>query len=286
MLIELERRFMADLKPDWLDDVWIEDHSEGTCEWILDLQEFSIWLRPSGPESMFWIRGAPGVGKTVLAKFVYRQLREIVLGDASPPITKKFQWASAIRKNQSGSFQVLACFLDNGNPVRNSGLSVVQSLLYQVLSADHKFFRYFRGKQLFRRQQRGDFGQYMELLSVVLQDTSLSETVIVLDALDQCEESSHSLLIESMKAIASQSKVKVLFTSRSMPAVKIEPSIGTDMDYTNEHVKRDINRYGMTAVKDLARERKLPVQFEIEITSKLLKFTSKVFSGFNLLYGA
>ena len=154
---------------------------------------------------------------------------------------------------------------------------MVQSLLYQVLSADHKFFRYVRGKQLFRRQLRGDFGQYMELLSVVLQDTSLSETVIVLDALNQCEESSRSLLIESMKAIASQSKVKVLFTSRSIPAVKIEPSIGIDMDYTNEHVECDINRYVMTAVKDLARERKLPVQLEIDITLKLLKLTSKSF---------
>ena len=277
MLIEMERRFLADLKPDWLDDMWIEDHSVGPCEWILDLQEFSSWLRPSGSESMFWIRGAPGVGKTALAKFVYRQLREIVLGDASPPITKKFQWASAIRKNQSGSFQVLACFFDNGNPVRNSGLSVVQSLLYQVLSADHKLSRYVRGKQLFRRQQRGDFSQYMELLSVVLQNTSLSETVIVLDALDQCEESSRSLLIESMKAIASQSKVKVLFTSRSIPAVNIEPTIKIDMDYTNEHVERDINRYVMTAVKDLARKRKLPVQLEIDITSKLMKFTPKSF---------
>ena len=54
MLIELERRFLADLKPDWLADVWIEDPSEGTCEWILDLQEFSSWLRPSGPEFIFW----------------------------------------------------------------------------------------------------------------------------------------------------------------------------------------------------------------------------------------
>ena len=48
MLLELERRFLAELKSDWLDDVWIEDRSEGTCEWILDLQEFDSWLRPSG----------------------------------------------------------------------------------------------------------------------------------------------------------------------------------------------------------------------------------------------
>ena len=198
-----------------------------------------------------------------------------MLGDASPPITRKFQWASAIHKNPPGSFQVLAYFLDSGNSVRKSALSVVQSLLYQVLSADQKFFRYIHGKHLFRRPQRGGFRQYMELLSAVLQDPSLSETAIVLDALDKCEESSRSFLIESMKVIASQSKVKVLFTSRSLGAVKIEPSIKIDMDYPNEHVDRDISRYVATAVKDLSRERKLPVQLEIEITAKLLKFPSK-----------
>ena len=277
ILTELERRFLADLKSDWLDDVWIENHSEGTCEWILDSQEFHNWLRMSGSEPIIWIRGAPGVGKTVLSKFVYRQLSEVLSDDASPPLAKNIQWASALRKSQPASSQVLAYFLDSGNSVRNSGLSVVQSLLYQVLSADQKFFRYIHGKQLFRRPQRADFGQYVELLSAMLQDKSLSQTVIVLDALDECEESSRSLLIKSLKAIASQPKIKVLVTSRSILAVDIEPSIKINMDYPNEHVDRDINRYVTTAVKDLARERKLSVQLEIEITSKLLKFSSKSF---------
>ena len=273
----MERRFLADLKSDWLDDVWIEDHSEGTCEWILDSQEFDSWLRQSGSEPIIWIRGDPGRGKTVLAKFVYRQLNEIVLRDASPPLAKIIQSASTIRKSKPASFQVLAYFLDSGNSMRNSGLSVVQSLLYQVLSAHQKFFRYVHGKQLFRRPQRGNLGQYMELLSAMLQDKALSETVIVLDALDECEESSRSLLIKTLKTIASQPKVKVLITSRSVPTMEVEPSIKINLDYPNEHVDRDINRYVATAVRDLVRERRLPVQLEIEIASKLLNVPSKSF---------
>ena len=270
MVTELERRFLADLKSDWLDDMWIEDYSEGTCEWSLYSREFDDWLRLSESESILWIRGAPGVGKSVLAKFVYRQLYKIVSGDASPPITKKVQWTSVISRCRPVSFQVLACFLDSGSSAknsglsarnsglsaRNSGLSVLQSLLYQVLSTHQVFFRYVHGKQLFRRPQR-DFGQYMELLSAVLQDKSLSGTVIVLDALEECEKASRSLLIKNLKAIASQSKVKVLVTSRSISAVKIEPSIKINLDYPNEHVDRDINRYVITAVQDLARKRKL-----------------------------
>ena len=277
MLTELERRFLADLKSDWLDDVSIEDHTEGTCEWILDSQEIDSWLRPSGSEPMFWIRGAPGVGKTVLAKYVYRQLSGLVLGDASPPITKKFQCASAICKNQPGSFQVLAYFLGSGNPMRNKGLSMLQSLLYQVLSTNQNLFQYVYNKQLFRQTQRGDFGQYMSLLRTVLQDASLSGTVIVLDALDECEEVSRSLLIQHLVAIASQSRVKVLVTSQSQSPVKIEPSIKMHLDHPNENVDRDINQYLRTATKDLARKRKLSAQLETEVTSKLSKSRQKSF---------
>ena len=275
MVTELERRFLADLKSDWLEDVSIEDNSEGTCEWILHSREFDNWMSNLGP--ILWVRGSPGVGKTVLAKFVYRQLSEIVLSDASPPIIKKLQWASAIKKRHPVSSQVLAYFFDSGSSVRNNGLSVLQSLLYQILNTDQKFFRYIHGKQLFRRPQRGDAGQYMELLSAVLQDVSMAGTVIVLDALDECEEASRSLLINNLKAIVSQSEIKVLVTSRSIPAVDIEPSIRIDLDYQNEHVDLDISQYVMTAVKDLTREGKLPVQLESKITSKLLEFPSKSF---------
>ena len=129
------------------------------------------------------------------------------------------------------------------------GLSMLQSLLYQVLSTNQNLFRYVYSKRLFRQPQRGDFDQYMSLLRAVLQDASLAGNVIVLDALDKCEEVSHSLLIESLIATASQLRVKVLVTSRSESAVEIEPSIKMDLDYPNKNFDRDINRYLTTAVK-------------------------------------
>ena len=99
----------------------------------------------------------------------------------------------------------------------------------------------------------------------------------MLDALDECEEAYRSLLIKNLKTIASQSGVKVLITSRSDSAVKVEPSITICLDYPNETVDRDINRYLTTAVKDLARERKLPFQFETEVISKIAKVCPKSF---------
>ena len=269
---EPERRFLAELKPDWLNDVLIENNSEGTREWILHSREFNDWLNPSGSESTLWIRGPSGVGKTVLAKYLYRQLYDNLSGTVSLPIAQKPQWASAISESHPVSFQVLAYFFGGTNSMRIKGFGVLQSLLYQVLSTDHKLFQYVYSKKLFRQPQRADFGQYMRLLSAVLRDASLSGTVIVLDALDECEEATRSLLINNLMAIGSQARVKVLVTSRWDSAVVIEPSIKIEMAYSNENVDRDINRYLTVAVKDFAREMKLSVQLETEVVTELLTY--------------
>ena len=275
VVTELERRFLADLEPEGLNDILIGRNSEGTCEWILHSREFHDWLNLSGSESTLWIRGPSGIGKTVLARSLYVKLYDDLSADPSLPIVQKIQWGSATTKSHPVSFKVLAYFFASGKSKRNEGLSVLQSLLYQLLSADKKLFRCVRGKQLFRQPQRGDFGQYMKLLSTILQDASLSGTVIVLDALDECEEASRSLLIKSLLAIASLSRVKMLVTSRSQSAVEIEPSIRMTLDYLNEHIDRDINRYLTTSVKEMVDKRRLSAQLEQEIISRLMNVRSK-----------
>ena len=71
-IVERERQFLSSLRPDWLDEVMIEDNSPGTCEWVLFSKVFQTWLL--GTEKILWIQGNGGAGKSVLAKFLYRQL--------------------------------------------------------------------------------------------------------------------------------------------------------------------------------------------------------------------
>lgn len=283
VVTELERRFLADLEPEGLNNMLIGSNSEGTCEWILHSREFHDWLNLSGSESTLWIRGPSGVGKTVLARFLYVKLYDDLSADPSLPIVQKIQWGSATTKSHPASFKVLAYFFGSGKSKRNQGLSVLQSLLYQLLSTDQKLFRCVRGKQLFRQPQRGDFGQYMKLLSTILQDASLSGTVIVLDALDECEEASRSHIIKSLLAIASLSRVKLLVTSRSQSAVEIEPSIRMTLDYLNEDIDRDINRYLTTTIRKVVDKRRLPAQLEQEIISRLMKTRSKSYLWIQLV---
>ena len=203
------------------------------------------------------------------------KLYDDLSADPSLPIVQRIQWGSATAKSHPASFKVLAYFFGSGKSQRNQGISVLQSLLYQLLSTDQKFLPCVHGKQLFRQPQRGDFGQYMKLLSAILQDACLSRTVKVLDALDECEEASRSLLIKSWLAIASLSRVKMLVTSRSQSAVEIEPSIRMTLDYLNEDIDRDINRYLTTSVKEMVDKRRLSAQLEQEIISRLTKTRSK-----------
>ena len=123
----------------------------------------------------------------------------------------------------------------------------------------------------------------MNLLSAILQDASLSGTVIVLDAFGECEEASRSLLIKTLVAIAFQSRVKLLVTSRSQPVVEIEPSIRMTLDYLNEDIVRDINRYLTTTVKDIVGNKRFSAQVEQEVISQLMKIPSKSYLWVQLI---
>ncbi|KAI0199392.1 hypothetical protein F4808DRAFT_432983 [Astrocystis sublimbata] len=50
--------------------------TEGTCEWVIDLESFQHWkIASSGKSLYFWVTGAPGSGKTVLATHIIRHLQ-------------------------------------------------------------------------------------------------------------------------------------------------------------------------------------------------------------------
>ena len=283
IVTELERRFLADLKPEGLNDMLIRSNSEGTCEWILHSPQIHDWLNPWGSRYTLWIRGPPGIGKTVLARFLYVKLYDDLSADPSLPIVQKVQWASATTDHRPAPFKVLAYFLGSGKSVKRKGLCVLQSLLFQILSTDKKLFRHVRGKQIFRQPQRGDFGQYMKLLSVILRDTSSSGTVILIDAFDECEEASCSLLIRNLVAIASRSRVRLLVTSRSQSVVGIEPSIRMTLDYLNEDIYSDINRYLTTTVKAIVGNKRFSVHVEQEVISQLKKIPSKSYLWVQLI---
>ena len=270
---ERERQFLSNLRSDWLDDVMIKDNSPGTCEWVLSSQVFQAWLSGSG--MVLWILGNAGAGKTVLAKFLYRQLCDVFAGDAISSSAHKPQWASSSSKLPSRPRHVLAYFLDVNSPLRNSSLSVLQSLLYQILSTEQDLFRYIHGKPIFSRPQQGNFGQYAEVLSAILRDPSLRGTIIVLDALDECGPTSQLKIIDMLSNLAYQSSIQLLVTSR--PNKDPNSNFLLDLSKSEEHDELDIKRYAEEAIRQLAVARDFSEDLRDLITRRILRHSSKGF---------
>jgi ankyrin repeat protein len=241
----------------------IPNNTPGTCEWVLISRPFTAWL--SGAEPNLRILGDPGVGKTVLAKYLYRQLREVFSDSVDSLHTHRPQWASHDSINLSRPRHILAYFFDVKTSSRNGGFSVLQSLLYQILSKEPDLFKYIHKKPLFSRPQQTKFSQYVEILNRILRDPSLQGTVIILDALDECDEEYGETISKVLSALVEQQGIQLLVTSR----LKWDCSryLIIDMKDSMKDVKHDVEKYVITAVEKIADAAGFSPDLESDIIS-------------------
>lgn len=95
----------------------------GTCSWILETDNFKRWARGEG-SSCFWLCGYPGLGKSVIAKY----LVEEVLGA---------DWASSSTRKSHHTDPIVAFFVcsysdGQARSLENLLSSLLHQLLYQI----------------------------------------------------------------------------------------------------------------------------------------------------------
>ncbi|KAK0743823.1 hypothetical protein B0T18DRAFT_469409 [Schizothecium vesticola] len=106
----------------------IEEAYADTCGWIMDDEpsngttnrgapRFTSWLQ--NDESIFWISGKAGCGKSTLMKFVYQH------SDTKAALA---QWADNKKLITAGYF-----FLERGNDLQKSREGMIRSILHQIL---------------------------------------------------------------------------------------------------------------------------------------------------------
>ncbi|RSL68984.1 hypothetical protein CEP54_002513 [Fusarium duplospermum] len=174
----------------------------GSYDWVLESSEFQQWVQ--GTESrLLWVKGDPGKGKTMLLSGLIDEL-------------KKAQHTPCF----------FFCEATNSNT--NNAVSVLRGLVYLLVVQNTSLIGHVRSKWDHGGASTFDppNGWYAleSIFKAMLQDNS-NPIYLVVDALDECEDSSRPSLLKLIVDTAKEfSHIKWLVSSRNLP--KIESKLG------------------------------------------------------------
>lgn len=150
----------------------------GTCEWFLGHPDFLAW-RQSQTSSLLWLSADPGCGKSVLSKYLIDCKGE----------------ALSLRPALS-----IVCyfFFKDGDVDRVSDVKAICALLHQLFLQQPRLYKHAeydfdcKGDKLLN-----DFDALWEVFINAIDETE-NEVICVLDALDECRESSRRAIITKL----------------------------------------------------------------------------------------
>ncbi|KAM0487199.1 hypothetical protein ACHAPX_000469 [Trichoderma viride] len=188
--------------------------SPGTCNWILEVQQFQEWL-DFDEKRLLWLSGIPGTGKTTMMRFLVENLRRRL---------QKHQ-QSTTKESQVSFF-----FCDSKDWLRNTQGQLVSSLLYQTMSPSNYLFRYLDEAEIEYyvsniKQYPGNSAEdgldfLWSSLRTILQRNTDSNYWIFLDAIDELEPQSRTELLRQCCRIVEHNlgrKVKIVISDRNSP---------------------------------------------------------------------
>ncbi|KAF8242728.1 hypothetical protein K440DRAFT_671146 [Wilcoxina mikolae CBS 423.85] len=173
-----------------------EGRVENTGQWLLEHEKFSSW-KQSEKSSTLWLHGIPGAGKTKLASTVIDFLSD-------------------------QNLDALAYFYCNrGEPERRDPEVILRTLVSQLASSgpDQPLKQCVLDD--FERRKRDGFASGLPTIedsTAMLKELvdSYPQCMIVIDALDECDQTKRGRLLTALSSIASQasSKIRIFLTSR------------------------------------------------------------------------
>ncbi|KAF7555505.1 hypothetical protein G7Z17_g2135 [Cylindrodendrum hubeiense] len=181
----------------------IEDTKGGLLKdsyrWILDHNDFRRFR--NDPESrLFWIKGDPGKGKTMLLCGIIDELKK------EPSLVISYFFCQATQdqlKNATSVIRGLLWFLCINYPTLTSYVRA----RYDV-----------EGRKLFEGITA--LVSLEDILTSVLNDPYLRGAVVIVDALDECSDESREELINLVIRLSSSSGAKWIVSSRNWPSIE------------------------------------------------------------------
>ncbi|KAJ4038308.1 hypothetical protein NW756_008558 [Fusarium oxysporum] len=221
------------------------DICEGTCEWILSTDELQTW--DQNPPHLLWISAPPGMGKTFM----------------SIHLSKHFE---AISKENSGVATIFF-FCDSKVESRNTAVSILRSLMHQLISHQPSLINTIipQWKQQSQRLfQETSFGALWKLFEDMIAKSEFKTIYCVIDALDECEANSLSLLLRKFERLSrghlgSSPKLRLICLSRRYPENIPEALLlfaKMELDSMTAR-KEDINQFITSQLQELAQKKRL-----------------------------
>ncbi|KAI9764028.1 MAG: hypothetical protein M1840_008904 [Geoglossum simile] len=240
---------------------------DGTCEWILERNEYTAWLVGDGPQ-LLRITGALGMGKTTTSSFLVEELER--RAQATPGATLVYY------------------FCDSRDRRRDTATAILRGLILQLLRKEPRYFTLIQedydlqGEYLF-----WDLDGLREIFLGILKN-STTEVYVLIDALDECERSSRRDLL-SLIAHSQQSdghiQAKFLITCR--PELDIlEVDVTGELRLDPRDIRNDLQSYILVSVDAVSKEKGYPFALAQSIRDTLLGRAGGTFIWVTLIIGA
>ncbi|EXL98144.1 hypothetical protein NOF04DRAFT_6554 [Fusarium oxysporum II5] len=206
-------------------------------EWILKSDTYQTFI--DDPSSrVLWINGPPGKGRTMLLCGIINELQK--------------------------SLRPISFFLCQGNVKEeylSSDIAVMRGLIYVLLEHQPSLISAIRpryDKQNDRLFNSINSSELLgDILTTMLQDPSLRDTILLVDALDECNINRSkftNLIVELSKSC----NTKWILSSRDWPEIHQELAdatglISLDLEQEHESVSQAVRSYISKKVDDLAK---------------------------------
>ncbi|RYP19456.1 hypothetical protein DL767_009644 [Monosporascus sp. MG133] len=210
--------------------------------WILDHHDFKRW-RDDPDSRLLWIKGDPGKGKTMLLCGIIDELK----------------------KQPANTTRLLSFFFCQATDDRlNNGTAILRGLIYLLVDQQRSLLSHIQekynhaGKALF--DDVNAWVALSDILTSILQDPSLPDTTLVIDALDEYGTDLAQLL-DLIIQLSISSRVKWIVSSRNWPHIEQYLDIATQkvklcLELNESSISHAVRIYIQYKVDQLARSKK------------------------------
>ena len=204
-----------------MDPRHIQDPSEGTCNWFLENDHFRQWA--SGKEAVFWLKGTPGSGKSVLTRWTYYRMLDETVSLITPT-----------------SLTIIVGFFFNsrGTVEAKSAAGFYRACIHQMVSQFPALFEYIpRDIRSSMHFVNSSLSSLQNVFSSLITPKSPMSIVAFIDALDECGDDSTDLLLTMLENIDQARKsncvFKICFSSRPDTKFDFGPYLSLDIQKVN-----------------------------------------------------